>query len=73
MAITDCHRREAVHSREASVPENLLPENVHFVDEYGMEIAASQQQTQPVYAAPPVSSDFISNQYIVNPVPGMIR
>uniref|UniRef100_A0A0R3RF91 R3H domain-containing protein n=1 Tax=Elaeophora elaphi TaxID=1147741 RepID=A0A0R3RF91_9BILA len=63
------HRREAFHSREASVPENLPPENVHFADEYGMDIAASRQQTQPVYAVPPASADFISNQYIVNPMP----
>ncbi|VDO24818.1 unnamed protein product, partial [Onchocerca flexuosa] len=63
----DWHRREAVYSKEASIQENLLPENVHFADEYGVEIAVSQQQVHPLYAPPPVSADFISNQYI-NPV-----
>ncbi|VDK61974.1 unnamed protein product [Onchocerca ochengi] len=63
----DWHRREIVYSKEASIRENLLPENVHFADEYGVEIAVSQQQTHPLYASPPVSGDFISNQYI-NPV-----
>ncbi|EFO22438.2 R3H domain-containing protein [Loa loa] len=65
---SDWYRQEAIHSRENSVLENL-PENVYFADECGMEIVASQQQTQPVYAAPPAPADFISNQYIVNAVP----
>uniref|UniRef100_A0A915PBX1 Uncharacterized protein n=1 Tax=Setaria digitata TaxID=48799 RepID=A0A915PBX1_9BILA len=59
---------QAVHSREASVPENILPGNVHC-DEQMVEIAASQQQTQPLYAAPPPTTNFMSNQYIVNTVP----
>ncbi|CAG9530592.1 unnamed protein product [Cercopithifilaria johnstoni] len=66
---SDWHRQEVFNSRETSMPENLLPENVHFTDEYGMNIAASQQQTQPMFATPPAYDDFISNQYIVNPVP----
>ncbi|MCP9259352.1 cAMP-regulated phosphoprotein 21 [Dirofilaria immitis] len=64
----DWHRQETIYSKEASIPENLLPENIHFTDEYGVEIATSQQQTQPLYAHPSLSADFISNQYIINPV-----
>uniref|UniRef100_A0AAF5RUK7 R3H domain-containing protein n=4 Tax=Wuchereria bancrofti TaxID=6293 RepID=A0AAF5RUK7_WUCBA len=60
----DWHQREAIHSREASLPENLFPENVYFADEYGVE-----NQTLPMYAVPPVSTDFTSNQYVVNPMP----
>lgn len=70
--ITDWHRREVFHSREASVAENLLPENVNFADGYGVDVAASQQQTQPMFAASPGYPSFISNQYIVNPVPGVV-
>lgn len=69
MAFTDCHQWEAIHSREASLSENLFPENVYFADEYGVEIATSQHQTLPVYAVPPVPADFTSNQYVVNPMP----
>ncbi|VDK73217.1 unnamed protein product [Litomosoides sigmodontis] len=57
---------QVFHSREALLPEDLLPENAHFVGEYGVNIAAPQQQTHSLFSARSAHIDLISNQYIVN-------
>ncbi|VBB25181.1 unnamed protein product [Acanthocheilonema viteae] len=69
---TPLHRTLSTHSslpeqRTPAIPEHLLHENAHFADEYGMDITASQQQTELVFATPPAYPDFVSNQYIVSP------
>lgn len=71
MTITDWHR-QVFHSRAASLSEDLLPENVHFVGEYGADIAASQQQAHSLFSARSAHADLISNQYIINPAQGVV-